>query len=197
MSGPAVGGGPELAGYYGRAAAFFGERVIAVGDHEWDLPTPSTDWIVKAVVAHVVLGEAQMPDLIAGRAVERVSVDVSVLGPDPVSTWRGTALAALDAVARADLDQVVLHPLGPVPLGHVVGFRITENLVHGWDLAVACGHDVDLDPELAGWCLDFWRPMIDDLQSSDMFGPMLEPVDDRPGSCLLGLLGRRLARDPW
>ncbi len=184
---------PDLVASYSRASALFGARVIAIGDDQWDLPTPATEWIVKAVVAHVVVGEAQMPDLVAGRAFEPVDVDVGVLGHDPVSAWRGTALRAIDAVAGADLDQTVQHPLGTLPLHQVVGFRITENLVHGWDLAVACGDDIELDPELASWCLEFWLPLAGELAASDMFGPMLEPVDDRPGSRLLALLGRQPA----
>lgn len=175
---------------YTRAAAFFGEQVIAIGDEEWDLPTPSTDWIVKAVVAHVVVAESQIPDVVAGRAFERFDVDVSILGHDPVSVWRGTAVAALNAVREADLDQVVQHPVGAMPLAHIVGFRITENLVHGWDIARARGLDPELDAEIAQWALDFWLPMADQLAGSDMFGAMVDPADDRAGSRLVALLGR-------
>jgi hypothetical protein len=31
----------------------------------------------------------------------------------------------------------------------IVGFRVTDNLVHGWDLATACGTDVELPDGLA------------------------------------------------
>ena len=37
-----------------------------VADHEWDLPTPSVEWNVKEVVAHVVLGEAHLPMVLSG-----------------------------------------------------------------------------------------------------------------------------------
>ncbi len=181
----------DLVGYYSRASAGFGEEVIAIGDEEWDLPTPS-EWIVKAVVAHVVVAEAQMPDVIAGRSFERFDVDVSVLGHDPVSVWRGTAIKALEAVSHADMDQIVDHPVGQMPLGRVVGFRITENLVHGWDLARARGVDRKLDEELATWCLEFWVPMAAGLAESGFFAPMLEPTDQSPGTRLLALLGRTI-----
>lgn len=179
----------DLVAYYSRASAGFGEEVIAIGDEEWDLPTPS-EWIVKAVVAHVVVAEAQMPEVTAGESFQRFDVDVSVLGHDPVSVWRGTAIKAIEAVSRADLGQIVDYPVGQIPLSTVVGFRITENLVHGWDIARARGVDRQLDEELAEWCLDFWLPMADGLAGSGFFAPMLEPADQSPGARLLALLGR-------
>ena len=188
-----LGGDPltaEVLDLYRRAAATFGEQVAIIGDEEWDLPTPSTEWVVKAVVAHVVVGEAQLPDLIGGNAFELNDVDASVLGHDPLSVWRGTALAALGAVGNADLDVVVDHPVGRLPLHQVIGFRITENLVHAWDVATARGVAHKLDAEIANWCLDFWLPLADGLVASGYFGPMLEPASDTPGARLLALLGR-------
>jgi uncharacterized protein (TIGR03086 family) len=185
-----AGAAAEIVDLYTRAAAFFGEQVIAVGDQEWDLPTPAGEWIVKAVVAHVVVAEAQIPEVINGMPFVRSDADMSILGHDPVSVWRGTAVNALHAIAAADLDQVVQHPVGAMPLRTVVGFRITENLVHGWDLAVARDADVVLDAEISAWSLDFWLPFSDGLGSGEFFGPMREPTDDTPGARLLALLGR-------
>jgi uncharacterized protein (TIGR03086 family) len=176
--------------YYTRASAAFGEEVILIGDEEWDLPTPAPEWIIKAIVAHVVVGEAQIPDLVGGNAFEVHEIDVSVLGHDPISVWRGTALAAIEAVHDADLDTLVEHPAGTLPLSQLLGFRITENLVHAWDIATARGVAHELDPEIAAWCLEFWLPMAADLPDSELFGPMVEPSDESAGSRLLGLLGR-------
>ena len=181
---------PDLVDFYTRASAFFGEQVIAIGDEEWDLPV-TDEWIVKAVVAHVVVAESQIPDVVNGGAFHRYDVDMSILGHDPVSVWRGTAVNALHAMAEADLDAVVEHPVGQIPMRMVVGFRITDNLIHGWEISAARGIDLDLDAEIAEWALDFWLPLVPALEGSDAFGPMLEPVDDRPDSRLLALLGRQ------
>lgn len=182
----------DIRDYYSRAAAGFGEQVAIIGDEEWDLPTPCTDWIIKAVVAHVVVGEAQVPDLIDGRPLHPLDIDASVLGHDPISVWRGTAIKALEAVAQADLEMVVQHRFGALPLSQVVGFRITENLVHAWDIATARGVACDLDAELAEWCLEFWLPFADRLGGSGAFGTMVEPAYDSAGTRLLALLGRSL-----
>ncbi|MFV2040040.1 MAG: TIGR03086 family metal-binding protein [Acidimicrobiales bacterium] len=190
MSGDSPVGAAEVVGYYRQASAGFGEQVVAVGDEQWDLSTPCEQWIIKAVVAHVVIAEAQVPDLVGGHASQRFDVDTSVLGPDPVSVWRGTAIAALEAVAEADLDMLVEHPLGTLELRQVVGFRITENVVHAWDIAIGRGADLEVDPALARWCLDFWLPFADTLAGSGVFGSMVEPARDTPGDRLLGLMGR-------
>lgn len=181
---------PDLVDFYTRASAFFGEQVIAIGDEEWDLPV-TDEWIIKAVVAHVVVAESQIPDVVNGGAFHRFDVDMSILGHDPVSVWRGTAVNALQAISEADLDAVVAHPVGDISLRMVVGFRITDNLIHGWDVTATRGIDLELDPEIVAWALDFWLPLVPALEGSDAFGPMLEPVDDRPDSRLLALLGRR------
>lgn len=180
-----------LAERYVAAAAVFGNEVVALLGDEWALPTPCPDWDVRTVVAHVVLGEAQVPDAVDGRPMftER-SMEVSILGRDPVAAWRGTALRAIEAVRRADPDRLVAHPGGSVPLARVLGFRIVENLAHAWDIGVARGEPPELDAELAEWALDFLLPHVRGLADADAFGPIVAPLHDTPGARLLALLGR-------
>lgn len=180
----------DLVDFYIRASAGFGEQVQAIGAEEWDLHTPCPDWDIRSLVAHVVLGDAQLPELVAGRSVPLAEVDVSVLGREPMATWRGTALRSIEIVRATDLDEVVEHPLGSMPFRQVLGFRITDNLVHAWDIATARSQPLELDPELAAWTLDFWLPMAGELSGSGFFAPMVEPSDDTAGARLLGLLGR-------
>lgn len=180
---------------YTRALAAFGEQVREVADEQWELPTPCPEWDVRQLVAHVVLGEALVPPLLAGEAGLRApEVDPGVLGTEPLTVWRGTALAAMDAVKALDsLDTVVDHPVGPVAAHVLLGFRVTDNLVHGWDLATAVGNRFDLPDDLAEACLDFWLPLAGALSDGVFFGPMIEPAAGAaPGERLLGLLGRQV-----
>ena len=123
---------------YSSACAFFGERLSAVTGSDWDRPTPCDDWDVQTLVAHVVTGEALVARLLREGGSWDTEVDPSILGLDPMAAWRGTALAALNA-ASADgvLDALHPHSLGDLPGGVVVGFRVTENLEHGWHRARA------------------------------------------------------------
>jgi len=177
---------------YSSACAFFGERLSAVTGSDWDRPTPCDDWDVQTLVAHVVTGEALVARLLREGGSWDTEVDPSILGLDPMAAWRGTALAALNA-ASADgvLDALHPHSLGDLPGGVVVGFRVTENLAHGWDLARACGCDAELPESLAERCLDFWLPLAGSDAMADLFGsPVLPPEGALAGVRLLSLLGR-------
>ncbi len=183
----------QLVDYFVRASAFFGEQVRSVGDEEWELPTPCSDWDVQTLVAHVVVGDAQIPLLLADQPVSMIEeFNPTVLGPNKLASWRGTALAAIRSLAVPGvLQQRYAHPVGNVRGRTVIGFRISDSLVHGWDLARALGEDVLLDPELCEYCLDFWFPMASTLGSSGFYKPALLPPDEADvAKRLLSFLGR-------
>ena len=183
----------QLIDFFVRSSASFGEQVREVDGEEWFAPTPCADWDVRMVVAHVVVGDAQLPLLINGDKVERVEeFDPSILGNNPLASWRGTALAAIRALARPGaLAERYAHPIGHITGRRIIGFRITDSLVHAWDIARARGADVLLDPEIAEYCLDFWQPMAPGLPASGFFGTAIAPPHGAdPGLRLLSLLGR-------
>ena len=184
----------SVAEHYPRARALFGERVREVSDEQWELATPCPDWNVRSLVAHVVLGEAMIPPLFGGEQVAASSeIDPSILGPDAMSVWRGTALAAMEAANAVGLDTIVAHPVGDVPVSTVLGFRIVDNLVHGWDLATAIGVGSELPEDLAEWSLDFLFPFAGMLGDGAFFGPIVEPPAEAAAEVrLLGLVGRQV-----
>jgi uncharacterized protein (TIGR03086 family) len=185
----------QLLDFFVRSSASFGEQVREVDGDEWLAPTPCADWDVRMVVAHVVVGDAQLPLLVNGEEVALVEeFDPSVLGNNPLAAWRGTALAAIRAFARPGaLAERYAHPIGHITGRRIIGFRITDSLVHAWDIARARHLDVPLDPEIAEYCLDFWQPMAPGLPASGYFAPAVAPPEDAdPGLRLLSLLGRTL-----
>lgn len=181
---------------YTSSCAFFGECLAAVTELDWERPTPCDEWDVGTLVAHVVTGESLVTRVLRDGGAWEGTVDRSVLGVNPMAVWRGTALAALES-ASADgvLDALHLHALGELPGAVIVGFRATENLVHGWDLATSCGTDVELPEALASRCLDFWLPLVGADGtiggSGSSFDPPVRPPDGASaGVRLLALLGR-------
>jgi len=105
-------------------------------------------------------------------------------------------MAALES-ASADgvLGAMHRHAVGDLPGAVIVGFRVTENLVHGWDLATACDQTVELPEALAARCLDFWLPLVGAdgtiAAAASSFGPpVLPPEGASAGVRLLALLGR-------
>ena len=181
---------------YTSACAFFGERLASVTELDWERPTPCDDWDVGTLVAHVVTGESLVTRVLRDGGAWEGTVDRSVLGANPMAAWRGTALAAIES-ASADgvLDAMHRHAVGNLPGAVIVGFRVTENLVHGWDLAAACDQAVELPEALAARCLDFWLPLVGAdgtiAAAGSPFGPpVLPPEGASAGVRLLALLGR-------
>lgn len=177
---------------YVQALAVFGNAVRDVAEHEWDLPTPSTEWNVQQVVAHVVLGEAHLPTVLSGETTTtQTSFSVDMLGSSPLAAWRGTALKAIEA-ARAEgvADQIFELDMGTVPGHQLLGYRITDNVVHAWDVLVAVGRPEPIDEQLADWLLDFWRPMAGQIGESGFFAAPTTPASLTASDRLLALLGR-------
>ncbi len=175
------------------AMAIFGNVLAQVDDKHLELETPCDGWDVEALISHVVLGDAAIPLLFAGEPLpSTMAIDTSILGPNPMATWRGTALAAIDALrAPGAMDQLVNHPVGERPGSDVARFRLVDLLGHSWDLATAIGVDVELPAPLAEAALDFLFPMVDQLRESQVFGPPVEPPENASAPVrFLSLLGR-------
>ena len=112
---------PSIVDLYTRASAFFGEQVIAIGDEEWDLPA-TDEWIVKAVVAHVVVSEAQIPGVVDGRG-RKVDADAAVPeAGQPVQVEARPAAEVEEphvvAEVRAHEGGAVCHGAGRMVLDH-------------------------------------------------------------------------------
>lgn len=182
----------ELVEQYVAAMAIFGQQVQDVADHEWDLPTPCTEWDVRQVVAHVILGEAQLTDLVKGASGSMTDVDASIVGVSPMSVWRGTALAAIDSARSEGMaDRSYPYGGGEIAGTQLLGWRISENIVHAHDLSIAIGRERPVDDDLAEACLAFWWPVALDLGSSGDYATANEPpADASAGERLLFLLGR-------
>jgi uncharacterized protein (TIGR03086 family) len=173
--------------------ALFGRVLLQVDDEDLERETPCEGWDVQALISHVVLADAAVPLLFAGEPLEATMViDTSILGPNPVATWRGTALAAIEAFrAPGAMEQSVQHPIGARSGAVVARFRLVDLLAHTWDLATAIGVEIEIPEALADAALEFLYPMRDQLKESQVFGaPVAPPPDSGAVLRLLGLLGR-------
>jgi uncharacterized protein (TIGR03086 family) len=174
--------------------AVFGRILTQVDDEHLELETPCDGWNVQALISHVVIGDAAVPLLFDGKALPgTMTIDTSLLGPNPVATWRGTALAAIEAFRTPGaMEQIVQHPIGERPGSVVARFRMIDQLGHAWDLATAIGVEVEIPDALADAALDFLLPMLDLLKDSKVFGAPVAPPEGSPAWIrFLGLLGRK------
>ncbi len=154
--------------------------VSAVDGVQWAGPTPCTDWTVRELVNHVVGGNFLFAALLSGSPVDRSWTDH--LGDDPVGVYRASAAVLVDAFRQPGaLEREVTVPLGRVHGMMALHLRITETLVHGWDLARAIGVRTAFPNEVVAQELEFTRAALADLPPDRRpFGPPRPVADDAP-----------------
>jgi uncharacterized protein (TIGR03086 family) len=140
-----------------------GQLVAAVPAGQWVLPTPCGDWTVRQLVNHLVGGNRLFTDVMHGATLDvaRTQHAGDGLGDDPDAAYRGSVSGLLEAFGQPGvLEQIFQVPMGVVPGAVLVHLRLTEALVHGWDLAMATGQPVDLPEDLAEQELAFSRSQV-------------------------------------
>jgi uncharacterized protein (TIGR03086 family) len=154
----------------------------AVRPDQLDLPTPCTEYDVRALLGHLITTVRRAVAIAEGSSPFDVPVVVTgVPDADLAATYAHDAKLALDAWADdARLDAVVTVPWGQVPGRGAVGAYTNETLVHGWDLAVATGQDSETDPELAAAILAVAQRAIpaEPRGGHVPFAPPVEPAPD-------------------
>ena len=179
------------------AATTFADRLGAVGDDQWDLPTPCEGWTVRDLVHHVVGGNAMVVVLAEGGLAADGSAVFSdtELGDDVVAQFAESAASQAAAFAgEGALGRIFHHPAGDMPGEVVLGFRIGDLTIHAWDLARATGGDEALPAELVEAVHATLLPMAPMLGSIGMFGE--GPSEDASAEAslqdqMLDLAGRR------
>jgi len=116
-----------------------------VRDDQWTDPTPCTDWNVRDLVNHVAVGNFAFASILRGEPRAAPGAPPGSVR-DLLKAYRDSAAAVLDAFRQPGvLEQVFTVPFGPVPGIVALHLRITEILVHGWDLARATGQGFTSD----------------------------------------------------
>jgi len=129
-----------------RAIAGTDRLIAGIDARHWSAPTPCTEWDVRALVTHVTSGMLTFAALVRGEPRPDGTADVA---DDPVAAYRSAAATMRAAFAAPGaLDRMYQSPIGPAPGSVLVHLRITELLVHGWDLARATGQPPALPTDL-------------------------------------------------
>ena len=144
-----------------RTVACWTDVVDGVPDDGWEGPTPCRDWSVRDLVNHVVGEDRWTAPLMRGRTIAEVgdSLDGDLLGDDPGRSAHDAASEATAVVAEVLPGGGTVHlSYGEERMDEYVHQIAADHLVHAWDVAVATGGDVHLDPELvdevATWFAD-------------------------------------------
>ena len=181
-----------------RAGEGFVHRLRDVTDDQWQAPTVCGDWTVNDLVQHVLGGSHMAVALADGGSREDAiaALETALDESDRVGAVEAVFTAEAEAMSRPDvLERVLPHPAADLSGSDVLGFRITDRLVHTWDLAQATGQDDGLDPEVLDVVWGVAEPMLPMLGSIGVFGdgPSGELADDADlQSKVLDAMGRRL-----
>jgi uncharacterized protein (TIGR03086 family) len=180
---------------YEHALREFGSRVEQVGDDQWSLPTPCSEWDVRALVAHVTDEQRWAPYLMGGgrtdEAGDRFSSDP--LGEDPKQAWRDLSAAAADAFgAEGALERTVHLSYGESSARDYLWQMTVDLAVHAWDLARGIGADEHLDPELVRRIHHETDKDAEALAGSGLFDPPVRVASTSDlQTRMLALFGRR------
>lgn len=174
----------------------FLRRVRQVAPDTLAAPTPCTDWDVRALLSHVLGGDHGYAALLRGADTEQFMavrkafvLDEAALVPQAEAS--GEALIAAFSEPGA-LERTVAHPIGEIPATRLLGMRLTEWVVHGWDLARAIGADEHMDEGLAADLYEQLSPRAAEFARGTFFSPGAGVPPEAPIQVrLLDLLGRR------
>ena len=148
----------------------------AVSPDDWDRPAPPEGWVARDVVRHLV---EWVPSLVLdGWGIERP--DFPSVDDDPLAAW----LTLRDALRAGLADPTIAATEADIMPGRfrydvaVDMFATGDVLIHTWDLGVATGQDVVLDPVEVHRAYEGMLPMDEVLRQSGHYGPRVDVPDD-------------------
>jgi uncharacterized protein (TIGR03086 family) len=174
----------DIVDRYQDAADGFTARLDAVSDDQWDNPTPCADWNVRQLVDHVIEIQSQIPEGLGSSVPD---------GATPQERWNRVREAAVAALRQPGVfERTMPGRGGDVPVEMALLPRLSDLMLHAWDLARATGGDEHVDADSAAVVLEFLKPNDEILRSSGTFGPKVDPPPGADAAVeLLCFSGRR------
>jgi uncharacterized protein (TIGR03086 family) len=164
-------------------------------EDQWTEATPCPDWDVHALVEHLVTGNERFVVRLGGGQPGKPTDRSAATSQDLVDAYERTAAEVLVAFDQPGARQNVSQwPIGALRGDDVLGLKITETLVHGWDLQQALGTPIDFDPTTIAEAHAWSEPMLARIpEGRNPFGtPQPCPDDAAPLDRLAALLGRQV-----
>jgi len=172
-----------------RAIDQCGTLVASVRPEQAGLPTPCSEWDVRALVNHTVYDVQSFTAQISG--AERGAPDADLLGADWAAAYRAASAALLAAWRQRGIDGTLKTRIGEFPVAWAVGQHTADLAAHAWDIATATGQSTDLDPEVGREALDWARENLKPQFRGAAFGPEVEvPENAAVYDRLAGFFGR-------
>ncbi len=172
--------------------------IAGVEPAQWSAPTPCSQWSVRDVVVHLILGKHLFADALMPDAPPTVADTTRYLESPDADLPAAFDIAGqllLHAFSTPDaMTRMITVPFGTIPGAVALNLRIIEMLVHGWDLAVATGADAQFPEDLAEQEIVFSRQNLSRVPPGRRrFADPQTVPDDAPAiERLAALLGREV-----
>jgi uncharacterized protein (TIGR03086 family) len=167
---------------YGRASEWTLSRVrgsLAKMNNE----TPCGDWDVRCLLNHMLDTQRYFTGAARGE-------DAAPPSPTPPTLFQDDPLAKFEQ-SRADLLDAFAQPGVIEKTGPALGIAMSDQLLHGWDLAEATGQDSTMPAEFAEMSYNIVHGRFTDDQRQGVFGPEVAvPSDASFQDKLLAYTGR-------
>jgi uncharacterized protein (TIGR03086 family) len=139
-------------------------------------PTPCPDYDVAALRSHLV---GWIQQFAAGVNDRDSGIDPTAYqaGDDAVSVYRAAAADAVAGWRKGGADREVTILQGAVPGQMAFAMMLGEELVHGWDLAVATDQPVPFTDEEAEVALGRLRRVLQPEYRGESFGQEVQVAD--------------------
>ena len=170
----------------------------AVGEGDWQHPTPCAEWTVTQVLQHAAGDQLGVASAITGEPgpTENPFAPSGHIAGSPVELAESSMKAAAQAWATIDpAADTAPVPLPPHALPPAVGAGACalDAAVHAWDIAVAVGAPSPLTAEHAAQLHETALLIVEPLRQYGAYAPALAPQD---GDDAVAALLRYLGRDP-
>jgi uncharacterized protein (TIGR03086 family) len=148
---------------------FFTGVVGRVREVDWEKPSPCTGWRMLDVLGDVGMAVRFGTQLVRdGKAPwEPVQPPGAAVRASPGEWWTSLVGPAREAVAGADLSQVLDSPVGRRTIGEGLSFPALDLFVHAWDIGRGAGIEVEAPVE----AIEFAYAMLDSIPAEQLRNP--------------------------
>lgn len=171
----------DLLDLYARASDWTGSKVRGA-QTDLDAPTNCDGWSVRTLMNHMLQTQRYFAGSARGEDVQLTPDPPDLLGADPSADFDR---------ARADTLRTFGEPGTIEKTGPALGIAFSDQLLHGWDLAVSTGQDATMPPGLPDAAYGMIHGRFTDEQRRGVFNPEIKVgADASAQDRLLGYTGR-------
>jgi uncharacterized protein (TIGR03086 family) len=173
----------EMLDRYGQASAWTLSKVVGAAE-QMDATTPCDEWAVRDLMNHMLDTQRYFVGSARGEDVSPPSpTPPSLLGDDPVTDFEQARAETL----RTFGERGVIEKTGPA-----LGIAFADQLLHGWDLAVATGQPATMPEGLPEAAFETIHGQFTDEQRTGVFKPEIVVAPDASAQDkLLAYTGRQ------